>query len=686
MDVGALVNGQYTIIEHIGRGGMADVWSARDVRLRRMVAVKTIVAGLSKDIDPVELFKREAHTIAQMEHPHILPIYDFGEFEHNLYIVMRYVTGGSLEDKLRDGAMPPEDVLRMGDAIGQALDYAHSNNVIHLDLKPPNILLDSSGSPYLADFGLATVLDPEGRARNPGSGTLLYMAPEQMMSDIIDHRADIYSFCIMLYHMLTGSLPFDGNIPLSMSQVQRDIGLPNLHDQLAYLPHDLTELLRLGTNEQPKYRPSTHMEIMDQFRNILQPSGISIVSAPMDTDYQIEADPHNMLTEPYDGDILDADLLEAVDIYTRARHDWQGGQGRFLLGVTNFILMSDYYQNASMFNLSIDTAGYQVLLRGAIEYDYEIDYWWHQLADEDRRWVCLHALRSGNTPARIRALYRLETLPDEEGTAMIPRLVAQALEVETDNNAKLAALTVLGTRARLMKKRPEMKIMTAYRGRLITSMTRLGLEVKPPSEWQQSTYSHDVDVLIAEQAFDPSPEVAEFAARTVGRIRSIAAVEHLSREQKNKRSGALQALALVRDEAPTLPDLVSREARFYAWITNTVRRLTESPIELIANIALVFIMGWIAMGTHIWGWWEITVGSLGIQRWTNTVALGVIFGLMMSLTYLLTIAIAQRLQGFWAWWMRLLVSGFLGSGISLLSFASYRYFFLQEAPFDILWA
>ena len=111
MDVGALVNGQYTIIEHIGRGGMADVWSARDTRLRRMVAVKTIVAGLSQDIDPVELFKREAHTIAQMEHPHILPIYDFGEYEHNLYIVMRYVTGGSLEDKLRDGAMPPEEVL-----------------------------------------------------------------------------------------------------------------------------------------------------------------------------------------------------------------------------------------------------------------------------------------------------------------------------------------------------------------------------------------------------------------------------------------------------------------------------------------------------------------------------------------------------------------------------------------------
>lgn len=685
MDVGSLVNNQYKIIEHIGRGGMADVWSARDTRLRRMVAIKTIVAGLSKDIDPVELFKREAHTIAQMEHPHILPIYDFGEFENNLYIVMRYITGGSLEDKLREGPMSPEDVLRMGDSIGQALDYAHSNHVIHLDLKPPNILLDSSGSPYLADFGLATVLDPEGRARNPGSGTLLYMAPEQMLSDTIDHRADIYSFCIMLYHMLTGHLPFDGNIPLSMSQVQRNIDLPSLRDQVDYLPDDLTDLLRMGTIEDPKFRPETHMEIMDQFRNILQPSGVTAGFDSYDSEYQIESDPYNMLTEPYGGDIQDADLLEAVDVYTRARYDWQGGQGRFLLGVTNFILMSDYYQNASMFKLTIDKAGYQVLLRGAIEYDYELEYWWHMVGDDDRRWVCLHALRSGNTPARIRALYRLETLPDEEGTAVIPRLVAQALEVESDETAKLAALTVLGTRVRLMKERPRMQIMTEYRGRLISSMTRLGIEIAPPSDWLESIYSEDVDVLVAEQAFDRSPKVAEFAARTVGKMRSLAAVTHISQEQQNQRSGALRALAFIRDEAPSLPDIVSREARFYAWITNTARRLTEHPLELIANIAVVFIMGWIAMGGFVWGSWIIDVGSVSPQRWTNTIGFGVIFGLMMSITYVLSIAVSDRLRGFWAWWMRLILASVAGYTMGILSFASYRFFFLQENIHVIEW-
>ncbi|GAB5493474.1 MAG: hypothetical protein Phog2KO_36890 [Phototrophicaceae bacterium] len=685
MDVGALVNQQYTVIEHIGRGGMADVWSARDTRLRRMVAIKTIVTGLGKDIDPVDLFKREAHTIAQMEHPHILPVYDFGEFDNNLYIVMRYVTGGSLEDTLRDGPMPASEVLRMGDAIGKALDYAHENNVIHLDLKPPNILLDSSDSPYLADFGLATVLDPEGRARNPGSGTLLYMAPEQMISETIDHRADIYAFCIMMFHMLTGKLPFEGSTPLSMSQVQRDIGLPSLNDYVADIPHEVTELLRLGTNQDPKYRPETHMDVMNQFRSIIQPSGITLASTLFEDDYKIEADPYNMLTEPYEGDIQDADLLEAIDIYTRARYDWQGGQGRFLMGVTNFIFISEYYQNADIYNLTIDTVGYQVLLRGAIEYDYELEYWWHQLGDDDRRWVCLHALRSGNTPARIRSLYRLETLPDEDGTAVIPRLVAQALEVEADNNAKLAALKVLGTRSRLMKKRHNVEIMTEYRGRLLSSMTRLGIEVSPASEWQESVYSDDVDVLVAEQAFDPNDDVAEFAARTVGKIRSLKAVTHLSQEQQNQRNGALQALAYVRDEAPSLPNVVKRDARFYAWITNTVRRLTEDPVQTMARIALVFIAGWLAMGVHIWSYFRVDVGSLGNIRWANTLGLGISFALLMATTYLLTMEISRRLQGFWAWWLRLLLVGVLGYAMTTLSFASFRYLFILEPTVSILW-
>src|SRR5215207_1791355 len=146
--------GQYRVIEHIGRGGMADVWSARDKRLNRTVAIKTIVRDLSQEMDPIRMFEQEAQVIAALEHPQILPIYEFGDYENQLYIVMRYVTGGSLENIVEEGPLPLDQVVRLGRAIAQALDYAHENQVVHLDLKPSNILLDSHESPYLADFGL----------------------------------------------------------------------------------------------------------------------------------------------------------------------------------------------------------------------------------------------------------------------------------------------------------------------------------------------------------------------------------------------------------------------------------------------------------------------------------------------------------------------------------------------------
>src|SRR5690606_6451602 len=128
MDVGVEF-GHYRIIEHIGRGGMADVWSARDRRLNRTVAVKTMVRDLSHEQDPVRLFEREAKTIAALEHPHILPIYDFGDYDNQLYIVMRYVSGGSLEDLVEAGPLSFEDCLKHARAIAQALDYAHTSNV-----------------------------------------------------------------------------------------------------------------------------------------------------------------------------------------------------------------------------------------------------------------------------------------------------------------------------------------------------------------------------------------------------------------------------------------------------------------------------------------------------------------------------------------------------------------------------
>lgn len=674
MEIGSVVNSQYTVIEHVGRGGMADVWSARDQRLRRMVAIKTIARNLSPDIDPVALFEREARTIAQMEHPHILPIYDFGEFEGSLYIVMRYMTGGSLEDVLSRGPMDTTDVLQMGHAVAQAMDYAHKNNVIHLDLKPPNILLDSQQMPYLADFGLATALDPEGHARNPGSGTLLYMAPEQLTSELIDRRADIYSFSIMLFHMLTGQLPFDGTAPLAVRQIQYHDELPNIEEFVPDIPSQVTDILRSGTMQDPSRRPPNLSNIVEQMRDVLVGSSAVILPEGI-------PDAENLFKLELPAyDTADSELLEAIDIYSRARHAWAGGQGRFLVSMTHYLLMVQYYMDADFHDLIIDKSGYEMLLRGAIEYDYEIEYWWNKLDDASRRLVCLHTIRSGTTPARIRGFSHLETLSDDEANPTIPRLVSQALGLERDPHARIAALQLLGTRAQLVKTTQTFEIMTQFRGRMLTTMTRMGLLLAPASVWRDTVYSIEIDQLIAEQALDTDEEaVSEFAARTVGRMRSLAAVQYLAGEQRTGRQGALRALGFVRDEAPSLPEGISPQARFYAWATNTVRRLSARPLDLIARFLLVLVAAWIGMGQQVYNTWT-SMELFSLQRMTNTLGFGMMFGLLAALVVFFSDELSRRLRGFWPWWARLLVFGAAGYFMAVVAWYLYQLLFLQYDP------
>src|ERR1700681_3109796 len=222
--------GPYEILSNIGAGGMGEVYRATDTRLDRIVAIKVLPPHLADSSELKERFEREARTIASLNHPHICTLYDIGHQDGTDYLVMEYLEGETLEQRLRKGPLPLEQVLQYAIEIADALDKAHRKGVTHRDLKPGNIMLTKAGTKLL-DFGLAklrqdaapaTPLSQLPTANEPltaqGSivGTLQYMAPEQLEGKEVDARTDIFAFGAVVYEMVTGRRAFEGKSQASV--------------------------------------------------------------------------------------------------------------------------------------------------------------------------------------------------------------------------------------------------------------------------------------------------------------------------------------------------------------------------------------------------------------------------------------------------------------------------------------
>jgi len=209
--------GRYEVLDKLGQGGFATVYLARDMKLPRQVAVKVLDEQLSAKNPTIrKRFEREAHTVAQLSHPHIIHIYDSGQEEGRFFIVVPYLSGGDLDSLIKQrGALAIEQVLRITEEVGAALDYAHQRGVIHRDVKPANVMFDEHGQTILTDFGIVKVTDEATALTQTGMrmGTLFYMAPEIWVTGQVDHRADLYAFGVMVYQMLTGAVPFTGVTP-----------------------------------------------------------------------------------------------------------------------------------------------------------------------------------------------------------------------------------------------------------------------------------------------------------------------------------------------------------------------------------------------------------------------------------------------------------------------------------------
>ena len=225
--VGMCLNDRYRLEAQIGSGGMSTVYRAFDTTLERQVAVKLMHREIASDSDQLERFRREARSVAQLSHPHIVGVIDAGEEDGRPYIVLEYVEGETLKERIRRmGRLPIDEAIAYAIEIARALGAAHARAIVHRDIKPQNVLVDEEGSAKVTDFGIARSLEEEGlTADGRVLGTTDYVSPEQALGHNVNGQSDIYSLGVVLYEMLTGEVPFRGEnqVAVAMKLVREDL-------------------------------------------------------------------------------------------------------------------------------------------------------------------------------------------------------------------------------------------------------------------------------------------------------------------------------------------------------------------------------------------------------------------------------------------------------------------------------
>jgi len=249
--------GRYEVESELTQGGMGVIFLARDPYIQRQVVVKVLMFKHTMDDVYREFFQREAEVIAALEHPCIVPIYDFGWHGQQPYIVMRYMSGGSLDDRLQKGEIKLTEMAHILKRVAEALDAAHAGGIIHRDVKPSNILFDSTGEAFLSDFGIAksqSIADDEGEWL---VGTPAYMSPEQVKGDHVDGRSDIYALGVTLYRLLSGKLPFASDSTTALINMHVDLPIPDIRQVKANVPAVWQEVVAKAMAKDPNDRYNT---------------------------------------------------------------------------------------------------------------------------------------------------------------------------------------------------------------------------------------------------------------------------------------------------------------------------------------------------------------------------------------------------------------------------------------------
>jgi serine/threonine protein kinase len=626
----------YELLEQIGAGGQGVVWSALEKENNRIVAIKFIETS-NQQIQAVtdNMFDQQGHLFSQLEHPNILPLYDFGILGGLRFLVSLYVPGGSLQDQLATGRLPVETSLTFAAHIASALDYLHSHDIIHRDLKPGNVLMDLNHNIYVFDFGLARIISDSTMAMHTGHGTLPYSPPEQSSHSEITVQSDLYSFGVMLYQFFTGHIPWDGEIALGIQQLHSNEEIPDPREYDPGLPPALVTALRRITAAERAERPKSASEVIQMLYDVF-----NVPPIPVDEARRIDVSPPGLGTD---------------EIIKRALTGWDISSPAVPLTLTKFALVGVGQKTprspGGPENLN------SLLLHCALVYGYDCDYWWKKVENpKERLRIATALIRPDNLALANRSFTYL--LKDQ---AILRSKIVLA------DGFTLSLLDIAGSTVSQDLKQSIFEFLEKM--------------IQPLPHWQTSIPDTRQVQALAHLACENTP-IGDRAARLIGRLHSTQAVAVLlTRANEVRRNRALFG---VLEAAGSLPSNLPRNLRLslsMEWLANWLASNLASLLGVYGLAALGVFLGFgaqVYLTYRLPNYMDLTRISVAVER---GLFMGFAFGFGIFVTRLLSEILPSSKT-----LVRMAIATLVGGTILTVGLLLYDILFLNTLPGGVLFA